>query len=435
MLIALIAGGATGPLMAQEKEKTAVPTSQLIDVLQSRSDSVKTFAADIVVVSRPGEEIPALAAERRRYADWVDKQHPELAKQNADFRAGIDRMQSGPTVTYRYRYMADAKGRIRVERLSDPSEKNAPQPGVVSLRIFTGSEWKSYMESTDVETGGRTADLTIQEKDRENLSWHEIARGLGVFLSPRFRFDSLSFDLSPRSEAVQVVRWEELIRNLPGDSTHEEDSMPPGGGDAKPSLILETKPHKDTGKGVLRFQAWFDPQHAFTLCGLTANNLEPAGEGRWDHLKNYDVQWSDPAEIDSLPVFRECRVRFFEHFPTTDDSKPDKEWGHRAYHIRDFAYTFTNIRINGPLDPASFDVTPVAGTNVIDESKGYVYVVGKAGEELQKTAISERERRPAPGNEGSHVFHWRKVFIIANVTFLIALIIYWIVFRKRKPGP
>jgi hypothetical protein len=419
-------------LPAQEKGH-APKAGDLRDVLQSRTESMKTFQADVDVVARPGQDLPDLAEERRRYAAWVDKNHPELAKDNAQFRAGIERMLKSPTTTYKYKYAVDGAGRIRVERLSDPSEKDAPQPGVVSVRLFNGDEWKSYMESTDRTTGQRKAGLSIRPQERENLSWIEIARGLGIFASPKFQFNALKFDVSRRAAAAQVLGWSEVFRNLPLETSREESSFPPGGGDAKPSLVFESKPYLETGKGLFRLQVWFEPSHGFAICGLTASDLEPAGDGKWDFLPNYTIDWSDPAEVGAVPLYRRSRIRFYEHTPVTDDTKPNEQWAQRAFNTHDFEDTFSNIRVNETVNPADFEITPIAGTNVIDEPKGYTYVVGKAGEELEKTAISERDA--AAETQAQRGLSWRTMFIVANVLFLVALIVYWLAIRRKQPGP
>jgi hypothetical protein len=81
-----------------------------------------------------------------------------------------------------------------------------------------------------------------------------------------------------------------------------------------------------------------------------------------------------------------------------------------------------------------FDITPVAGTHVIDEQKGFTFILGKAGEELEKTAIAERDKKADAQEPVAGLGRWRWWFIALNVAVILALVAYRLLFRKQPGG-
>jgi hypothetical protein len=184
---------------------------------------------------------------------------------------------------------------------------------------------------------------------------------------------------------------------------------------------------------MYRIETWFSPEHGYALKALRTSILHPAGEAaKWEYLPDVSAEWSDPVDLEEgIPFYRKCHMRLYEKVLVPDALKPENVWAYRAYDLMHWDFTFSKVQINKPLDPALFDVQPIAGTNVIDEPKGYLYVVGNAGEELHKTALAERDRRPQ-GDKPKPAASWRTALLILNVTALLALTAYWLVLRKRK---
>lgn len=416
-----------------EVETPAHPNaSDLRSILQARIADLRPFHAEVVVVRKAGPDVERLKQMRRRYADWIDGHRPDLAQDNQEFRSDIERQSSSWSSVWRYDYRTAADGRIRAQHLPDENEKHAPKLGVLSLRIFTGEGWKSYMEAPNEATGGRKAGLTLKSTDQENLSWHEVARGRGIFLSPPLQFESLKFVVSRRAASLQMLDWSEVLNNMPADRSSTEISIPPAGQEPMPSLILESKLFRETGKGLFRVQVWFDPKHGLTPCGLIASDLQQGGKDQWKFLPSYVIDWSEPNDIGATTIYGKCRIRHFNSFATPDEATPFEEWEDVAYNTQEFDYTFSNIRIDEPVDEGLFDITPIPGTNVIDQPQGYVYIAGKAGEQLEKTALSERDRKPAEPNARTGGLDKRWLFVGINVLILAALVAYRLLAKRPK---
>src|SRR5207244_2564694 len=84
----------------------------------------------------------------------------------------------------------------------------------------------------------------------------------------------------------------------------------------------------------------------------------------------------------------ECVQRLYQHFPvlgTSGQPGPNK-----AFELKLNRYQFTNVRVNTDVSDALFDFKPPPGTNVLDELRGEAYLVGSAGQELERMAVEER---------------------------------------------
>jgi len=400
----------------------------LAAILRARAEQIQTFQAEVRLDITGGTDRAAANEARLAYAAWVEKNHPELAKEVKPYRENLGQSAEFKLKSSRARYIADAAGRIRVERL--PVDPQTPNGSSVSILTFTGEDWNSYREGDDRKTGERVGTLNIHQDERRNQNWVEVARGAGIAADPLFAFD-LHLQLSRRAVASKTVDWNEVFQLFPPEQCHEETSTPPGGSGPLPSLRIEPPPFKETGLGVHRIQIWFSPEQGYAPVALVASDLQPAGGGKWHLLPNHVVAWSDPAEFEGgLTLFRKCLIRFYNSVPEVTDGTPRKEWRRQAYEMMRYDYTFSNVQVNESLDAKQFEVQPVAGTNVVDESKGYLYVVGNAGEELQKTALSERARRPQIEAQAKKETRWRMVLLVANLVLLAAIAAYWFVFRK-----
>src|SRR5690348_1944147 len=81
-VIAIATLASLGIAVAQENEKMSPTPTALRDVLRARAEAMKTFQAEVVLTTGPGKDMEAIVQNRRQYADWVSKAHPEYAKEN-----------------------------------------------------------------------------------------------------------------------------------------------------------------------------------------------------------------------------------------------------------------------------------------------------------------------------------------------------------------
>jgi len=339
---------------------TAYPLTEpdvdtLRSILRAREESVRTFQADLTVVSKPGSQRAEMAAERLRFIDWIEANNPEIAAEATRNRPRVEAAgRSQATSTHFYRYFAEPSGKLRIEVYLG-FEGSQPKSSTASnVRVFTGEEWKSYVAGMDRKTGEKLAHLTVQQSERENLRWHDIAIGAGVHCDELFEMDAMKFTLSRRARAANVLHWSELLTQVPREQSRAETSVPPGGTNPSPSLILETKPFRDRGKGVRRWQLWFDEEHAYRLAACVESVLRPVGGGVWDFVPDHIVEWDDPVEIGSFTVSQKCTLRFHDIFSTVvEGTRSSDDWPYRAFEGLRFDYTLANIKVNEPLDAAN----------------------------------------------------------------------------------
>ncbi|MGE3313945.1 MAG: hypothetical protein AB7O26_02435 [Planctomycetaceae bacterium] len=406
---------------------------ELRSVLNAREEAGKSFEADVQVVSKPGPDRNAYAEARLRFADWIDKNRPEL-KTNS-LREDVSRMKAdGPVLSRKYRYSVSRTGQIRVEHMPSDNREADEQLQARRTHVYNGSQWRLYSEGNDSRTGDSVSGLIIRQQEHK-YGWFEIARGVATELHPLMTTELVRFDLPRRSTDVQIVGWSDLLRNVPNEQSRIALETPPNGKDPKPSLSFETPPIGGRMAGAYRLQVWFEPSHGYIPVSLVGSLLQPSGdEGRFQFQPHFAVHWSEPENLaDGGTFYRKCLFRFFDQVPLPIDSRPDTEWPQADFDMEHHEFVFENVKVNTPLDVAKFDIAPAPGTHVTDEQKGFTFIVGKAGEELEKAAIAERGKRQAAQEPAAGIGRWRWWFIIANVTIILGLIAYRLLLRKL-PG-
>ncbi len=413
-----------------------VPAQEQADfraVLVARENAIKSFQADLVVVWSPGDERNEAADARLHIADWMDKSRP--GKSPKGLRQSIEEYRAMPTNEEHFRYLVNAKGQTRLEQVPVPSLGGAyNRADRLYVHVYTGDEWKSYLEATDDSTNQRVGSLNV-DKQRVDQTSYEVARGIGLPISSLALSDSKDHQLSRRATSLGAIGWSELFRILSPKQYRVEMSTPPGGKDPLPVLVMETQPFRDTGLWGSRVEAWFAPEHGYALRALRTSKLRTAGvPEKWELLPTSTVEWSEPIDLEEgIPFYQKCRMCFMDLILVPDDSQPDSVWASRGYDRSHADFQFSDVHVNKPLEDALFEVHPIAGTNVIDEPKGYLYVVGNAGEELQKTALAERGRRPPEERWfKSSANPWRTILLIVNILALLALTAYWFFVRKHQ---
>jgi len=359
-----------------------VGANELRALLAARGEQLREYQADVELIESPGTDRAEVARLRLEYADWLDRH--KIVPSTEELRKGIAGYLNWKSSRVRgCRYSADAQGRIRIDPRIDPDNEAALQANLRSAVVYNGEDWKSYREWNDPATGRRESSLSILHDSPQNDGWFEIARGAAVDLPYRFAGPPLDFPVSRRALDLKVLGWEELLSLVPEELSTSDVTVPPGGGEPKPVLILETAPFRETGRGVYRLRVWFAPEHCYAPCAVAAENLDPSGpDEEWVHILQWSGEWSDPIDLENeITCYGRCRVKFYERIDIPAEGLPIEKWVRKPFHHAQYDFTLSNLRVGSPVDPALFDVQPVSGTNVLDQSKGYFYVVGSGGHE------------------------------------------------------
>jgi hypothetical protein len=139
------------------------------------------------------------------------------------------------------------------------------------------------------------------------------------------------------------------------------------------------------------------------------------------------MEWSDIVPLDGGVFFpHTCRLKHYRLYAVPETN--ERLGIQRAYEHVVRTFTFSNVKINQPLDEQLFVLNPPVGTNVVDEIAGHRYLVGSAGEQLQKTALQLREPagREPPGPR------WGTFTVIGSAGVLVLVLLGVLYARHRS---
>lgn len=372
--------------------------TNLLDVLRSHADAVQTFRADVTMVRKQGSDRQQIGKALRQMAEYARQAEPAAVIdgliRNAEFSETVR-----PPETQRLRYFWSAPDKARLDFLGPSADADAAEaPGRENAKVFVGDRWKSYrVHSAPVPITAEPATLVIHKEDPTNGIWIEVARGAGIRVPQNFKYKDIpTHPLSPWAAGMTQMPWEELLGRIDEESIEHSTAPPPSGSTALPMLEMATEHDARWKLPLNRWRVWFDPAHGFCIVALESRGLTRHGfgfSGELVYLRSHLAEWSDPIKLaDGTEFFRRCVCREYQQSLAAMDNIPSEadDWPLTTYEDLRDEYTFSDIAINEPADKGSFDVTPMVGTNVIDEIEGYRYYVGSAGEELQKTTLNPR---------------------------------------------
>jgi len=391
--------------------------SKLLPIIQARLGSVRTFQADITVVDRAGADTAKLAGDFLRRADWLKKHKNDDA---TNLRKSARQLQQPyPETSTVYRYYADKSGWFRIEEFRSPPEEGAELKSkeAAVIRIFKGDRWQEYTPRADAPH-----EITIHADNRVPVPFFDVARGEAVFATDLEQMTGV--DVGKTARITGQLDWQELLNALPPQQRIVDLNEPLiAAGAPRPVLQLSWPSKEKVAPGPsFRAKLWLDPDHGYMPARLQCDlPYENKITGGIDFLRSTLVEWSDPRKTaDGTEFAHSCTMRFYYRWPPPLEGMDDQsKWPYVAYEEMVHEFRFSNVRLNFPFEPSLFQVSGPPGTNVADEVSGYAYVLGAAGEQLDKTALGLRNDLPAAREPDKRRFGM--VWIYANVVVLLLI--------------
>jgi hypothetical protein len=225
----------------------------------------------------------------------------------------------------------------------------------------------------------------------------------------------------------EQISWEDLLARMPLDSAIESSEPLPSGGDPLPMLELTTTAPREgllrkTGLPRCRLRVWFDPQHDYCPVRFESDILEKNEADATHQYIHWDViEWSDFRRLpDGIVQPFHCAIHWHTFFGLPRNTGSDDRFPAISYNTKTTDCVLSDVRINEPLDGALFELAPPRGTHVRDELAGFAYIVGSAGEELEKRALQERERSQLGRPRAWSSWQWA-LTVLTSVFVVVAL--------------
>jgi hypothetical protein len=187
------------------------------------------------------------------------------------------------------------------------------------------------------------------------------------------------------------------------------------------------------GQPTYRLRLWLDPDLAYMPVRMECQAVAwDADQGAPFFLAKQILEWTEPVEPQpGINMASRAVMRWFTSYPQVRDNQDPENWPLKNYEdiVREFR--FSNIRVNEPIPPGLFIIAPPPATFVIDRISGFRYVVGSAGEELEKSALELIDSASAAKNSTLS----RRILAYSTVTVIgLASTLAYILMRRRR-GP
>lgn len=379
-----------GALLLQAASASDVHQPALFkEMLSKRSSAVKTLSAIVMERSSAGPQFTEYVDRMALAGELLKEKRPERAneaKSLADRSSAIRKFGFASNEA-RYRCLASEARFLRIEELFG----KAP---VVS--IFADGLWTNYQPP---HQGGPSSDrlpaagrMHVSEQAHPLLNFRVMA-GLAI---PVESFFPDTFHLSDNARKTGAVEWPEvfvLCMNGELEIAHEATGA---------TLAFTSSPLTKVGLPLYRFKVFLDRKAAFLPAKLVVEDLVMG-------IKNVDpyyrtvrvMEWAGYGDHNGILTPTECRVHGLTHFSDVRRDRSPDEWRPITLDIKRMVYVLSEMRVNEAMDAAQFKIEPALGSSVTDRVKSETYVVGSAGEALNKTAIAALDQfgdpvRPTP---------------------------------------
>lgn len=405
-------------------------------ILENRSRAVATFRADIQYQEQLSEDARRHAKVLMQTAEMIEKKQITLAKGNPEkLKKSAETIMASvgvPGSTSYYRYLADyLGGNIRIEAYQE-SRSPVPHPFVVEpiIRVYAKGQWEVFLPASRRHSESSKRNQSIQSFDANtNPPFGEIARGNAVPLHAILA----GYAVSAQSKALLQVSLQELLQVLDAKSIQEVRKSLPNSDEQLPVLEISSHPFEKTGLRYFRVRIWCDPKSGYLPIRIETETL---GDDRIPdspkYFADHVIEWSQPLKlVGGEVVMTRCQLHEFGTMSVPVEGKSQTEWPLESYQRSTKTYILSNIALNEPMNSKLFNVNTPPGTRVIDEPKGYEFIVGSAGEELKKTALAIRGS-VAPARTKST--DWTRMLAIIIGLSLIAILAYAL-YRTRRLSP
>jgi hypothetical protein len=406
---------------------------KIADLLRARAQSWETLQAQMIVSYRAGADLESYDQDQDVLEQYFVRKGMMTVEELEEERKL--RQRPFTMVGECLRYYATRNGPLRMERFGEPVNGQFPQSVKPSVTVWTGDRWKNLVPAGRFQPG--RAPMMQVHLESGKYPPTEVFCGNALPLNvPLCRELGLERDAAVLAPNDQLG-WVEAVSRFPMERAVESVEPLPRGGPALPMLELQTSlpqkaPASQWGMPGRRVRIWLDPAQDYCPVRCEVDFLEPdevGGNHRYIHRDV--VEWSDFVRLPSgFVLASHCTEHVYLHFslPSGDENRTPA----KAYNTKDIDAVLSNVRINEPLAKSLFDVVPPTGTHVRDDVVGYAYLVGSAGEELEKIALAEPQ--PSASGVSGRWSSWTLALSLLTGLFIAVALGYgtWRVARRYR---
>jgi len=296
------------------------------------------------------------------------------------------------------------------------------------INTFAQGEWSSVAPADPGVKGRERGRMQVTAEAPEAPSF-EAARGAGIGYVPA-AFDKLN--LPKRCRATGMVYWSDLLAAMDRQSARDGAAPPPGLDQPRPMLEISSPRAEPQELPACRVRIWFDPALNYEILGVQTDGLFwNAALNRHEYIRADTLSMSNPGRIGDRDLFLTCRwVRHGIYYTLPDGKVPEAAdqipQTPQSSETQVALFEFSNVQAPVELALATFEPPAGPGTVVYDYAAGERYIVGNAGEELERTALDVALRRGAPAQSNA------RPLVMAFTLGAVAAVLIVYFMRRRK---
>lgn len=413
-------------LARAENPPQSVQAASMADMLAARTTMVNSLTAEVRQFTEPGSQLRELADRMEQVAGVMTARFPERANEAKDLadRAGNARRYGSTRYCSLFRVAIKSPAMMRIESFGRVDEGGTYE-SEPRLLLYRDGAWTVYRPpSRSVAHSGRLPDSgsILVLKENQTPVQPRVVTALAV---PVERFFGEVFNLSQEAVRTGAVSWSELM-NLTS-AQPKQMAMKGLAGLPKPLPALSFT-SRSLPKGSLplyRFTVCFDPAEGYQPVAYEAEDLVTGISNSEPYYRTVArLRWSGYRETRGAWLPNRCQAEGFQHFIEAPTDAPMAEWRLTTYAATQVRTELSHLSVNEGVGDDRFAFAPPPGASVADQEKGVKYVVGSAGEALNKTAIAALDQFGDPVRPTS----WLWYGLAGAAVLLAALGLLW---RRR----
>jgi hypothetical protein len=380
------------------------PPVDFLKLLVDRSTAVASARATLTTTVTPGRERAKTRLWREaalRYYERVQDRDGvgRMTMSLRDFKRDSEPFE--PFIGYHKLAWRGQELRYEYYGLSNKGGGWHRPPEVLNYR---DGVWKTWAPSSQP---GRPPDFTISDSTSAELALPAYL-GLSFFAS---NGAGLHFRLPPHAKRSGLIPWSLILAEF--DTRAARTQRLEGGW----LVTLASHHHLANQMPFLRLELRFAAEPPYVLQSLSLDAIMTKVEKHYS--PRVRQHWSEFREVGGILVPHSFADAWLVQGFIPEEGRGLNDWVATAHELSIKTTQISELELNVELPDALFEPPALpAGTSVVDKVRGEAYVVGQAGEILERTALAARDLQ-------SGTLWWPWYTGAGALLFAIGLWLFW----------
>ncbi len=388
-------------------------------LLASREDNFKSHR---LIVSSSYMTTENRTKASKICSDWVSiikRKYPSrssMIKSYADREKVLQQKLTGIshfTIDY-----AD-RDTVLIKDYGDKAGNDESMPKLISL--LQNHEWTHYTPSTRLGNSVVPAQgSALINKQFRGLKPIPVLLGFGL------ESDQL-FTLSEQSKPKGYYSWDEIIElNQKGTIELLPSDIVSSDGTKHRCKLLQITTEKGSNSpiGFYRWDIFLDIEKGLCPVKVIGYTSTDPKDGESYRIVDYVIEYHNLKLLDSgLYLPHEMSYTTYEDFFIPDESKNMEDWRKISLDVGKTVVRLDSVKNDDNITSKSLEVSLPAGTRISNHVTGYTFVVGSAGEAIDKTAIAVKQHLGFAERQPSGL-GWKTIVIASAGIGILILLLY-----------